>query len=60
MQKWSGNPSDLLSDEQRQRIYDYLGRNPLGMLASKVGVQEGAGRQIPVNNRSIAAMISVR
>lgn len=35
MQKWSGNPSDLLSDEQRQRIDDYMGRHPLGMSVDK-------------------------
>jgi len=39
VQKWSGNPSDLLSDEQRQRIDDYLGRNPLGMLVDKRGAK---------------------
>ena len=39
MQKWSGNPSDLLSDEQRQRIDDYLGRNPLGMSVDKRGAK---------------------
>jgi len=35
MQKWSGNPSDLLSEEQRQRIDDYLGRHPLGISVDK-------------------------
>ena len=39
MQKWSGNPSDLLSDEQRQRIDDYLGRHPLGMSVDKRGAK---------------------
>jgi hypothetical protein len=39
VQKWSGNPSDLLSDEQRQRIDDYLGRHPLGMSVDKRGAK---------------------
>lgn len=39
MQKWSGNPTDLLSDEQRQRIDDFLGRRPLGMSVEKRGAR---------------------
>ncbi len=39
MQKWSGNPSDLLSDEQRQRIDDFLGRRPIGMSVEKRGAK---------------------
>ena len=35
MQKWNGNAAELLSEEQRQRIDDYLGRHPLGMSVDK-------------------------
>jgi hypothetical protein len=39
VQKWSGNPSDLLSDEQRQSIDDFLGRHPLEMAIEKRGAK---------------------
>jgi hypothetical protein len=39
VQKWSGSSLDLLSDEQRQRIDDYLGRHPLGMSVDKRGAE---------------------
>lgn len=39
MQKWSGNPTDLLNDEQRKRIDDYLARHPLGVTVDKRGAK---------------------